>query len=98
MSTTLNIRWAGQADEAAIARLAALDSQRRPEGELLVAEAGGELVAALPVSGGTPVADPFHRTAAVVDLLALRARQVGAADRASRARRGAQRARPIAVR
>ena len=76
MISTLNIRTAGPEDERAIERLALLDDSRRPRGELLVAEAGGELVAALPVHGGRAVADPFRPSAQVVELLALRARQL----------------------
>src|SRR3954465_14313765 len=39
-------------DDAALARLAALDGVRRPAGELLLAEVDGELLAAVPVEGG----------------------------------------------
>jgi hypothetical protein len=76
MISTLNIRAARPEDRRAIERLALLDDSRRPRGELLVAEAGGELVAALPVHGGRAVADPFRPSAQVVELLALRARQL----------------------
>ena len=70
------IRPAQTADEPAIERLAQLETAAAPCGELLLAEADGEVVAALPVNGGRPLADPFRRTAAVVELLALRARQL----------------------
>ena len=76
MLMALKIRQADPVDEDAIRRLAALDSAEAPDGELLVAESGDELVAALPVGGGRPVADPFRRTAEVVDLLRLRASQL----------------------
>ena len=76
MFMALKIRPADPIDEAAIARLAQLDSTEAPAGEVLVAESGDELVAALPVDGGRPVADPFRRTAEVVELLRLRARQL----------------------
>jgi len=69
----LTIRRAVPADAPAIARLAALDSARAPEGEVLVAEVGGEIVAALDVDEGRAVADPFKPTADVVRLLELRA-------------------------
>jgi hypothetical protein len=72
----LKIRQADPVDKAAIARLAQLDSADAPRGELLVAESGNEVVAALPVDGGRPIADPFRQTAEVVDLLRLRARQL----------------------
>jgi hypothetical protein len=60
------IRSARGSDAAAVARLAALDSRPVPEGELLVAESGDELRAALSVQNRTYVADPFHRTSEVV--------------------------------
>jgi hypothetical protein len=41
-----------------------------------VAEAGGEVVAALPVGGGPPLADPFQETGGVVRLLRLRNAQL----------------------
>ncbi|MEA2311963.1 MAG: hypothetical protein QOE28_1931 [Solirubrobacteraceae bacterium] len=67
------IRAARGSDGPALARLAALDSRALPAGELLVAESDGELVAALS-AGGTRIADPFRRTADVIELLELRAR------------------------
>ena len=76
MLTSLNIRAAGPDDQRAIERLALLDDSRRPSGEILVAETGDELVAAMPTGGGHAVADPFRPTAEVVELLALRARQL----------------------
>jgi hypothetical protein len=74
--TNVTIRVAVPADDQALARLAELDSRPAPFGYVLVAEVGGELRAALPVTGGQPVADPFHPTAALTSLLALRARQL----------------------
>ena len=76
MITPLNIRPAEASDRRSIARLAQLDEAPTPIGDMLVAEAGEEVVAALPLAGGRPLADPFRRTADAVELLALRARQV----------------------
>ena len=76
MLMALKIRQAGPLDEMAIRRLAQLDSAEKPDGQLLVAENGDELVAALPVEGGRVVADPFRRTAEAIELLRLRARQL----------------------
>jgi hypothetical protein len=67
------IRPATSADARAIERLAQLDSSPVPTGELLVAEVGGELRAALRVDGHAVIADPFRPTAGIVDLLAARA-------------------------
>ena len=73
----LTIRLAGPADAAALGRLAELDSARPPGlVPMLVAEVGGELRAALPLDGGRAIADPFRPTAALVAILAERARQL----------------------
>jgi hypothetical protein len=57
-------------DELALIRLATLDStDGTPAGPLLLAEVDGELRAALSLRDGRAIADPFHRTAALVDLL-----------------------------
>jgi hypothetical protein len=73
----LLIRMASPADEAALARLAQVDGHRELDGpQLLVAEVDGELIAALPLDGGKAMADPFRPTAAVVEMLELRAGQL----------------------
>lgn len=72
----LTIRYALADDEAALHDLAALDSQRLPGGPLLLAEVGGELWAAVQLSGEVVIADPFRRTADVVSLLRVRAGQL----------------------
>jgi hypothetical protein len=77
------IRPSAPADRAALERLAGRDSQPVPAGRLLVAEAGGELLAAVPIAGGQPVADPFRPTAALIGLLELRAAQLRRAERDS---------------
>jgi len=70
------IRGAAPADAHAIERLAILDDHALPQGERLVGEVEGRVVAALEVDSGEAVADPFAPTAAVVELLGLRAAQV----------------------
>ena len=88
MQTTsdITIRLADYPDARRLIGLAALDSAQVPDGPLLVAEAGGDLVAAVPLGGGRPIADPFRRTADLVRMLELRAQQLhpGGDDRASR--------------
>ncbi len=69
MDDGLMIRLSREEDAAAIERLAQLDSQRPPSGDLLLAEAGGELVAAVAVAGNQIIADPFRRTDHIVGLL-----------------------------
>ena len=69
----ITIRTSRPADASKLQRLAALDSQRLPAGEMLVAEIHGEIVAAYQPEAARAVADPFRRTADVVSLLKLRA-------------------------
>jgi hypothetical protein len=76
LAPTVVIRAARGSDGPALRRLADLDSRPVPAGDLLVAETGDEVVAALSVDTGARVADPFRRTADVVDLLAYRARRL----------------------
>ncbi len=79
LAPTVLIRAARGSDGPALRRLAELDSRPLPQGELLVAEADDEVVAALSVNTGAKVSDPFRRTADLVDLLAYRARRLNAA-------------------
>ena len=69
----ITIRHASGTDRVAVERLAALDSAEAPSGELLIAEVGDEPQAAIEIATGATIADPFRRTADLVELLALRA-------------------------
>jgi hypothetical protein len=69
----VRIRLAYPDDLAVLGRLAALDSQRPLEGDVLIAEIDGVAVAALSVDSGRVVADPFVSTLPEVALLKLRA-------------------------
>ena len=62
------LRRAQRQDDVALDRLAALDGVRRPAGELLLAEVGGEILAAVPVEGGRAIADPFRPTRDLVEV------------------------------
>ncbi len=93
----LRIRRAGPCDAGALARLAALDSSHAPVGDVLVAEVGDELRAALSLASGEVVADPFRRTAALVSMLQLRAEQLRREAEGSRRRRRDLRAAPRSV-
>lgn len=75
-SAGITIRLARDDDARALATLADLDSRRLPSGDVVVAEVGGELRAAVGIAGGEPIADPFHATAGLVSLLAVRAQQL----------------------
>jgi hypothetical protein len=68
-------------DDVALERLAALESRMLPSGSFVVAEVGGRLVAAAPLDGGAPLADPFYATAHLLPLLRLRARQISVGTR-----------------
>ena len=73
MTPTIVIR-SPRSDEAfAVRRLAYLDSRRPLRGEVLVALVDDEPLAAISLADGAVVADPFRRTADVVELLRLRA-------------------------
>jgi hypothetical protein len=63
-------------DQGALVRVAELDCARVPAAPLMVAVVGGQLRAALSLSDGTTIADPFHRTASLVELLTMRAEQL----------------------
>lgn len=72
-NTDITVRMADDGDIRSLVRLAALDSAQLAEGPMVVAESDGELVAALPVDGGQAIADPFRRTADLVEMLEMRA-------------------------
>jgi hypothetical protein len=80
----LTIRRATAADASTVRRLAELDSAFPPTGDVLLAEMGDELWAALSVDTGAAVADPFRPSADLVDLLRLRADGVSPDARTSR--------------
>jgi hypothetical protein len=80
----VTIRRLGEADADALERVAGRDSASRPAGEVLGAEVGGRLIAAISITTGEVVADPFSRTDAARSLLELRAAQLSE----SRARNG----------
>ena len=77
----LRIRQARPADAAALERLAALDSSQVPVGDVLLAEVGDELWAALSLDDGRHVADPLRPSANAVLMLVQRGRQLRVAER-----------------
>jgi hypothetical protein len=74
MHESITITHSVDTDEAAIRRLALLDDRRPPHGPALLAYVGGELRAAVGILDGQVVADPFHLTADIVELLRAEAR------------------------
>jgi hypothetical protein len=74
LSESLTIRLAYAEDYPALARLAELDSADGvPSRPLLIAEVGGKPRAALSLSDGSSIADPFHPTEEILALLGMRA-------------------------
>jgi hypothetical protein len=84
-SSTVCLRFRGSLGEASdaeqIRRLAALSARRAPEGAVLLAELGGEPVAAIGVFDGHAVADPARSSFALklrLHLLRLQVRLIAA--------------------
>ena len=75
-ATPITVRRFAERDIDTVRLLAALDSKRMPTGAVLVAERGGEVVAALELETSNVLADPFKPTADLVELLKLSARQL----------------------
>jgi hypothetical protein len=69
----VTLRLSRPADDPALEALAQLDCARTPHGPHLVAEVGGTLRAAISLTDGIVIANPFHRTTAMVELLRTRA-------------------------
>jgi hypothetical protein len=86
--TQITIRPAYGDDREALERLAALDSARSlPPEPLLLAEVDDELRAALSLHDGSAIADPFHPTLDILELLRAHATATSATPRPRRARR-----------
>jgi hypothetical protein len=83
---TILIRAATPADGPVLSRLAALDSASVPFGPTLIAELDGEARAALALRDNSVVADPFARTAELVELLKVHASTVAKTDERSATR------------
>jgi hypothetical protein len=79
MTKPITITRSTEADAPSVWRLAALDDRRAPKAPVLLAYVGGDLRAAVSVRDGYAVADPFHSTADLVEMLRLQARQEVAA-------------------
>jgi hypothetical protein len=88
VQTQVAIRLAEAADEPTLLRLAELDSARPLTHPIIVAESCGKLVAALALEDRSAVADPFEPTAALLELLLVRADQIEADRAAGRPRLG----------
>jgi hypothetical protein len=72
----ITLRRAVDGDARALATLAELDSQRLPDDEFLIGEVAGRPWAALGIGSGVLLADPYHPTVQLAELLRLRARSM----------------------
>jgi hypothetical protein len=75
----LTLRLATSADRSALAHLAELEQTTAPAEPVLLGVMLQRPVAALSLRDGRVIADPFSRTAELVELLRLRARQLSRA-------------------
>ena len=81
VSPNVTVRHARPEDTEALATLAALDSSHAPGGEILVAEAGGELWAAVSLDDSHVIANPFRPSGELAFHLLDRARELRRANR-----------------
>lgn len=75
-TSAVQLRLCRVTDDPQLERLEQLAERPLPAGRLIVAEVCDRIVAALPLAGGTPLADPFERTSHILPLLRLRAAQL----------------------
>lgn len=73
----ITVRALREDDRPTVERLAGRDSAPMPAGDALGAEIDGELVATLSLTDGSVIADPFRPTTSAIELLRLRAGQLG---------------------
>ena len=81
----LLIRLAGRGNDVMLEQLAVLDSQAPLDGDVLIAELDGVVVAALSLQDGRLIADPLAPTAAVGEHLRLQAAPIQLRHRRSSA-------------
>ena len=79
----ITLRLAVPDDAHALTELAQLDCAKVPPSPVLMAEVSGQARAAISLCDGSTIADPFHRTSAILELLAEHLRT----DHPTRARR-----------
>jgi hypothetical protein len=76
VDTRVTFRHARPEDAEALTVLAQLDSSRVPSGDVIVADAGGELWAAVSLADGHAVANPFRPSGELTWSLMERARDL----------------------
>jgi hypothetical protein len=72
----VELRLCRVADDRRLEELSQLEGRPVPYGRLVVAVVRGRIVAALPLSGGRALRDPFAKTEQLMPLLELRAAQL----------------------
>ena len=72
----ITLRILSEEDRESIVRLAQLDSSPAPEGHLLGAVVDGRLVAAVSLTSGESIANPFIPSESARSMLQLRAKQL----------------------
>jgi hypothetical protein len=77
-ANTYVIRRATAADSDVLHRIARLDTQQALAGPALIGEVGGKPAAAIAISDGRVIADPFAHTSNLVALLRVRYRALRA--------------------
>ena len=75
-SSRVTIRELAGGDEISLRELVERDTARDLRGEVVGVERDGHLMAAISLTSGDVVADPFHPTADLVALLRVRAGQI----------------------
>jgi len=78
---SVTLRYAVPGDAEALSELAQLDSSRAPRGDVIVADVGGELWAAVSLEDGHAVATPFRPSGELTWRLMERARELNRASR-----------------
>jgi len=97
-SDAIVIRHASDADARTLIDLALLDDRAPLSGPALIAEVNGVARAALDLHDGSVAANPFARTAELVELLKLHARRTRSASSSSLRDRVSSLLRPVSVR
>jgi hypothetical protein len=93
-TSSITIRRA-HPEEPGVLRVAALDSAKVPAAPLLVAEVDGQVRVVMSVHSGHSIADPFHPTIELLELLRAHAASLRRAERPPLLRRLTVRARAV---
>ncbi|HEV3228799.1 MAG TPA: hypothetical protein VGY97_04935 [Solirubrobacteraceae bacterium] len=73
---SINLRVPGAGDHDALEQLSQRVGQSRPSGSLMIAERGGDVIAAVPLDGGPALAEDTVEAASAVAVLRFRIEQL----------------------